>query len=768
MSPILVGCDGTHSSIAETPTPDRLELFPPYQERPDDTALADSMDKVDKVRASANTFGVVENAIHPSSASSNAWQGVSRERQAYILSWSKHRGIQSEKDNAAANKQTRDALATMPTPSEWEAANNIMEEFMTSGRGLSLEEIDALLIDLDQATPHNKSEDSVIAQQFISNPGSTHSFTRDHVAMTNHDTGDNAQRGTLPTLLGGISPRCGGRISPLNTNMKILTDCGEGFESSPAFRDSAIHMDDDFAQVQINLSITPGAQDVHASHQGSCHDADTDGRGVCASMQEEDSVMVDANNTLSAWARPDPGPCASETGPSLPNVWIEEDLLGLDCRDNVPYDLGSLYDLDRSRQARNNVLMLWPEQEQALFSEGHLQGLSLNGLNHDQAGLDAQNSYDYEEFGTTPGLCNSPALNDAVQHCAPAYDHKHPEIFDSFRQPTESDRAWETNGQMHADHSDLMPAVTGGIEPMKTLNQPFRFDAQNLDFMDFRHIGRQNTSDSTFVNVSEGNTPNQNAEFSNGAPNPAFSVGMTLASNVELPRTPTNARSLGRHPSQGLFTPTYGALRLTLPDITPDSPSIQAVKNKAKTKTKPKPKRGVGRPHTNDQALATAQGTGANEDVNLTEKAQSKLSNFRQIKPPKPYNFRQSPAPAVQRSITPLLTSDATIDALGLTPGNTTESQEFLTPEPPAPSSQITRRSSYSQEDDDPPSKPPSRGRSVTKKKAKRALSKMEGASTDAEEGNKPEDRERKVARRSSRLIKKTEKALDLDHKLIG
>ena len=329
MSPILVARDGVDSSYLGNLPTNGFEPFPEYQEPPDDAIFTDLMDQIDRARAAASTFNVEQNYVRPPSAANNSGQGISRQRQAEILSLSKGRYTPSETGNAAANEETRKALATMPSLSEWEITNNIMEEFMATGRGLSLEEIDALLTDLNETTRHNEPEESVITQQFTSTPTCTQLFTQDKAAFTNIDQQDDTYSETHLKALGGFSLRRGGRVSPLTVNMKIQTNCGDELVSSPAFRDSAIHMDDDSAQVRASLSGTPGFQDAYVAHHNSPYNSVPNGEGADANKLEEMVGMEDAELPSSPWMQLNPGSNDGEAAPPLPNVWIDEDMLAL-------------------------------------------------------------------------------------------------------------------------------------------------------------------------------------------------------------------------------------------------------------------------------------------------------------------------------------------------------------------------------------------------------------------------------------------------------
>ena len=259
-----------------------------------------------------------------------------------------------------------------------------------------------------------------------------------------------------------------------------------------------------------------------------------------------------------------------------------------------------------------------------------------------------------------------------------------------------------------------------------------------------------------FQNFAPGYTPKR-PEIDDTAPHQTINnPQQVLLSPLPLSITPANAQQVGRHLSQGLLTPSYSTIHLTLPNKTPKSPCAEVKKPKRTYKKRP-------RPNTRKQALAEAEAFDNVPDVNKTIETYAAQSSqpphYLLTKMAKPNNIvPQGRIGTSQQANTPTLPptnclpqQDLIVPPLPLTPGDTTESQESMTPDPhPSPNDFLT-----SAEPAPPP--PPSR-RSANKQKGsanKRRYPKRTRSNRQDTTGKDVQGEKHGKKRKSGRLVKK-------------
>ena len=542
ISPVILAQSKDHGAEGANALGNSPEPFPEYKEPPKDAIFADLMDQIHKARAATKSFKQIESSLEvvhfaapPHTPPTVPAPGPPQGPRRYAAAASKHpKGLMPE-GTEHVEESSREALQ-VPTPEEWKAANDIMDQLLASDHGVAVRDIDGLFSDLTQATAFSTGDRPAKVQQSVrivpQEPRLLYeTYGIPSPTLTNPNL--NVASSTLSHSSALEHHWCS---HSLHTDAKGRIHPTGGYEEYISFRDSAVFMEDDFAQARANVVAASSFPAGGASSEGLSDGITVVGVHHHHMAQGEDTIIQ--GTALGT----NPNPVYDEHCSPLPNEW-NEDQLGRECAENAPYDLESLYRLSPTQQARSNVLTLSSQVEQAMSPDAFTQmpvedqytraaGLSNQG--HEDSPRTSNKQTDLvSATDKVPNIFSLPSLDQSVSHVLPdqIIQHHGPfeQRFDHCHHQQVEEVLQECTDPLFVDPNDLTGQSWGVIEPEKTLRRPFVFKKTNLDYMDLSHIGRQETNESTVVNLSEATTPMQSMENSEGPPNPAFTAGVSFA-----------------------------------------------------------------------------------------------------------------------------------------------------------------------------------------------------------------------------------------------
>ena len=737
------------------------EPFPEYTE-PVGTITYDTLaDRDNEERARAGVFALVQNSQGNPAATS---QAHTQEFNNWVSSLPRRSNENVEGTKEQAYEGTScDFLHRMTFPAR--GSLDLSTDYL--GEPLvTLEEMHVLFAQLEESMPTATSADPV--------PGSTMADISHHnlqfpphgVGGVNLDPQEEDIQMTQSSDKGDVCLKFGEPV-PLQ-GIRGVTDAVSNNDCprSLPFRDSGIHMEDKCAEARANVS-TDACSQPNASLLN-CHVGDTRSPDIESNPTHADND--DGGRSAKATV-----PTSNETDPILPDLWLEEEQRGAECLEHTYYDLEGFAYPSATQQAREDMLLLFSDQAENYAWNAFPKSIArmVDGASPNEVDQVQREDRRAEGSGEDRSLLGTSRMIDPFQNLPPGHTPKLAELSDSL--PTEaSDLALRKLLDQPHKLDNAVGLGIAGIPSSRPVNPVHNTEATNLDYMNLNHPNRQKRDESTCADISEQAIRVPNDETIKGAPDPASLAGASvvrsdntapfktidnaqqlLVSPVPLPTTPANALEIGRHPSQGLLTPSYGTVPLSLPNNTPESPCTEATKSKRTYKKR-------ARPNTRKQALAEAEAFDSVPDVN-----QSIENNAAQpLKPPeyllakmaKPNNIMpQNKKPAMIQGNSPLLPmkcvhpQDLIVPTLPLTPGDTTESQEFTTPDPhPSPFD-------FLKSAEPAPALPSSANKqkvSANKRKySKRTLSNKQSTSVEGTQGLKLGGK-----RTSGRLVKKREK----------
>ena len=532
------------------------------------------------------------------------------------------------------------------------------------------------------------------------------------------------------------------------------------------FRDSGIHMEDDCAKACANVV-------THASPRPNDSPLNNHVTDVRPPDRESNLMHVDIGNRGES-AKAIFLICHS-TELIIPDIWLEEEQRGAECLEHAYYDLEELVCPSAAQQAREDMLMLFSDEAESYVWNAFPKDIACIDDGASSHGVDQVQGEERRAVGPGEdrGSLGTSRMIDPFPNLVPGFPLKLSEISSSLPAEASDLAPCKLPDQPHMS-DNLVGLGIAGISYSQPVDPRQNTEATNLDYMNINHPNRQKRDESTCANISNQAIRVLGDNGIERAPDPALLAGANvvrsdniapwktidnpqriLLSPLPPPTTPVNAQRIGRHPSQGLLTPSYGSNYLTLPSNTPESPCAEAKKPKRTYKKR-------ARPNTRKQALAEAEAFD-----NIPSFNQSIENNTAQpLKPPeyllakmaKPNNIvLHDRNPCFQQADTPpflptncLFPQSLIVPPLPLTPGDTTESQEFMTPDPNPP----PLDSLGSAEPALPPSSAKKQKGSANKRKhPKRTLSNKQAMTVEGTHGEKLEGK-----RKSDRLVKKREK----------
>ena len=737
------------------------EPFPEYTEPQGTTTYGTFADRDNEERARAGVFTLVHNSQDTPAATSKAHTQAFNN---WVSSLPRRSNENVEGTKEQAYEGTSCDFLHRVTFLAW-GSLDLSTEYLREPC-VTLEEMHTLFAQLEGGMPTVTSADPV--------PGSTVADISHHnLQIPPHGVGgvnlgpqeddfqltQSSKNGGVCLIFGEAVPLQGIRGV---TDVVSNNDCPR----SLPFRDSGIHMEDECAEARAIVS-------THACSQPNdsllnCHVAD-------ARSPDIESNPTHADNDDGGRSAKSTVPTSNETNPILPDLWLEEEQCGAECLEHTYYDLEGFAYPSATQQAREDMLLLFSDQAENYVWNAFpkiiarmVDGASSNEVDRVQ-GEDRRAEGSREDRG----LLGTSRTIGPFQNLPPGHVPKLAEVSDSI--PTEaSDLALRKVLDQPHELENMVGLGIAGISSSKPINPGHNTETTDLDYMSLNHPNRQERDESTCADLSKEAVLVPYDKSIERAPDPASLAGTNvvrsdntaplktidnpqqlLVSPVPSPTTPANAQKIGRHPSQGLLTPSYGTVPLSLPNNTPESPCTEAAKPKRTYKKR-------ARPNTRKQALAEAEAFDSVPDVHQsidnTAAQPLKPPEYLLAKMAKPNNIMpQQKKPSMILGNSPLLPmkcvhpQDLIVPPFPLTPGDTTESQEFMTPDPP-PSPFDFLKSAESA-----PALPSSANKqkvSANKRKcSKRTLSNKQSTSVEGTQGLKLGGK-----RTSGRLVKKREK----------